>query len=162
MCATGSWTEAVVILLSNPLNPSVSKMDIRDKNNHISERMQSEEAPSTPEDAAVGILEQTSYPLPPLPFPNGTPAPPQPASDPQTGGFVSHILPEPAPPVYQQLVPLMGSAPAHLYSQPGTDSQGQLRHPEVVTGLIEVLLIKMLKTVGLITLLSACLYFTFV
>lgn len=162
MCATGSWTEAVVILLNDPLNPSVSKMDIRDENNHISERMQSEEAPSTPEDAAVGILEQTSYPLPPLPFPNGTPAPPQPASDPQTGGFVSHILPEPAPPVYQQLVPLMGSAPAHLYSQPGTDSQGQLRHPEVVTGLIEVLLIKMLKTVGLITLLSACLYFTFV
>lgn len=120
-------------------------MDIRDQNNYILETVQWEEAPSTPE---VGILGQTSYPLPLPPFPTGTPAPPQPASDPQTGGFFSNILPEPAPPVYQQLVPLMVSAPAHLYSQPGTDSQGQLRHPEVVTGLIEVLLIKMLKTVA--------------
>ncbi|CAI5697195.1 unnamed protein product [Oreochromis niloticus] len=92
--------------------------------------MQSEEASSPPEDAAVDILGQTSYTLPPPPFPAGTPAPPQPASDPQTGGFISNILPEPAPRVYQQLVPLMGSAPAHLYSQPGTDRQGQLRHPE--------------------------------
>uniref|UniRef100_A0A669DUS1 Transcription factor 7-like 1-A n=2 Tax=Oreochromis niloticus TaxID=8128 RepID=A0A669DUS1_ORENI len=130
MCATGSQIEAVVILLSDPLNPSVSKMDIRDENNHISETMQSEEASSPPEDAAVDILGQTSYTLPPPPFPAGTPAPPQPASDPQTGGFISNILPEPAPRVYQQLVPLMGSAPAHLYSQPGTDRQGQLRHPE--------------------------------
>ncbi|XP_019204488.1 transcription factor 7-like 1 isoform X3 [Oreochromis niloticus] len=105
-------------------------MDIRDENNHISETMQSEEASSPPEDAAVDILGQTSYTLPPPPFPAGTPAPPQPASDPQTGGFISNILPEPAPRVYQQLVPLMGSAPAHLYSQPGTDRQGQLRHPE--------------------------------
>lgn len=60
MCATGSRREEVVILLSDPLNPSVSKMDLRDENNHISETMQSEEAPSTPE---VGILGQTSYPL---------------------------------------------------------------------------------------------------
>ncbi|XP_039459702.1 transcription factor 7-like 1-A isoform X2 [Oreochromis aureus] len=113
-------------------------MDIRDENNHISETMQSEEASSTPEDAAVDILGQTSYTLPPPPFPAGTPAPPQPASDPQTGGFISNILPEPAPRVYQQLVPLMGSAPAHLYSQPGTDRQGQLRHPEVnVPGIPE-------------------------
>uniref|UniRef100_A0A669AWH3 Transcription factor 7-like 1-B n=1 Tax=Oreochromis niloticus TaxID=8128 RepID=A0A669AWH3_ORENI len=106
-------------------------MDIREENNHISETMQSEEAPSTSEDAAVDILGQTSYPLPPPPFPTGIPAPPQPASDPQTGGFVSNILPEPAPPVHQQLVPLMGSGPAHLYSQPATDRQGQLRHPKL-------------------------------
>ncbi|KAL3969183.1 pleckstrin-like domain containing family A member 8 [Sarotherodon galilaeus] len=102
-------------------------MDIRDENNYILETVQSEETPSTPE---VDILGQTSNPLHLPPFPTGTPAPPQPASDPQTGGFFSNILPEPAPPVYQQLVPLMVSAPAHLYSQPGTDRQGQLRHPE--------------------------------
>ncbi|KAL3969186.1 MFS transporter (organic cation transporter) [Sarotherodon galilaeus] len=102
-------------------------MDIRDENNYILETVQSEETPSTPE---VDILGQTSNPLHFPPFPTGTPAPPQPASDPQTGGFFSNILPEPAPPVYQQLVPLMVSAPAHLYSQPGTDRQGQLRHPE--------------------------------
>ncbi|KAL3987272.1 small subunit ribosomal protein S20e [Sarotherodon galilaeus] len=102
-------------------------MDIRDENNYILETVQSEETPSTPE---VDILGQTSNPLHLPPFPTGTPAPPQPASDPQTGGFFSNILPEPAPCVYQQLVPLMVSAPAHLYSQPGTDRQGQLRHPE--------------------------------
>uniref|UniRef100_A0AAZ1X950 HMG box domain-containing protein n=1 Tax=Oreochromis aureus TaxID=47969 RepID=A0AAZ1X950_OREAU len=64
---------------------------------------------------------------PPLrpPFPTGDPAPPQSPLDPWIGGFLSHTPLETAPPVSQQLVPLMvtntATVPAHLYTKQDED-----------------------------------------